>query len=326
MKLSTVAPEQRGESVRVVQNLGHSEDPPHADRVHGGTTVYVHSPIWIGGQPHHHHHNHARPAPGGGAGSVGGGHSGGGAAKPHGKTGGGGSTVAKSKEADARAWLVLAAVAAVGLAATEGARYDGWVKLHPMHPVHLYGPYGEHSVLPLAHIDQQAAQWAHHAVVRESEGPWHRLGRAPLNRKGFTYSVILGGGDVPLIGADPLPGFLGHIQFGYFPTRQIGLQLDIAMGWADDDNGDTVYISKNSLELQSHLVRAGRVHAGLFGQVGLASRFDDGIEYDDNSTLYGGGALLQLDWTTRLALTARLGSTRAFGEWSNEVGLGISIY
>lgn len=321
MKLASVAPEQRGEQVRVVQSIGNQDDPPPADRVQGNTVVYVHSPIWVNGHPRHHRHT------GGGSvstGSTGGGHVSGG--KSSGKSGGGFGDLAKGKKADGKAWIFLAAAAAVGLAATEGARYDGWVKLHPMHPVHLVGPYGEHAVLPLAHLDERSAAWAHHAVVRQGEGPWTSLGRAPLNRQGFTYTVSLGAGEIPVIGLDADPGFVGHIQFGYFPTKRLGFQLDLGMGWTEDENFQTIYTSRTALEVQGHLAKAGPIHAGLFGQVGVASRFDDGIGFDDNSNLVGAGGLLQLELTTRLAITGRVGATRSFGEWSNELGVGLSIY
>ncbi len=315
-KLVTVAPEQRGDEVRVVQSIGSGDDPPRADRVQGGTAVYIHAPIWIGGQPHHHSHG----ANNSGSGASGAGHVSGG------KGGVGFGTVAKGKKADSEAWMVLAALAAVGLAATEGARYDGWVKVHPMHPVHPIGPYGEHSVVPLAHLDQRSVDWAHHAVIRQEEGPWNQLGRAPLNRQGFTYSVFLGAGETPVEGFEADPGFVGHIQFGYFPTKQIGLHLDLGMGWTEDDNRQTIFSSRTSLEVQAFLAKAGPIHAGLFGQAGTSHRFDDGIGTDNSSGLLGGGGLLQLEVTTRLAITGRVGTTQAFGELNNEIGIGLSIY
>lgn len=324
MKLSQIAPEQRGQKVRVVQGLGHQEGPPRADRVQSNTVVVVHSPIWVNGTPHHHaHESSATSSTNTGGGTVGGG------GGPHSSGSSGGSQLAKGKKESGKALIILAAAAAIGLAATEGARYDGWVGLHPMHPVHLYGPFGGYTVLPLAHIDERTAAWASHAYVRSTEGPFQRLGRAPLNRQGFTYSVLLGGGQVPAIGVDdldPLTGFNGHIQFGYFPTKQIGIQLDLGMAWADDDLGETVYISRTALELDAFVAQAGPIHAGLFGQVGVASRFDDGIQFDDNSNLLGGGALLQLDLTTRLAITGRAGVTRAFQEAASEATIGLSIY
>ncbi len=324
MKLSQVAPEQRGEKVRVVQGVGNSEGPPRAERVNNNTVVVVHSPVWVDGRPHHHGHHHEGSATSHtntGGGTVGGGSGGG-------KSNSGGTNLAKGKKDSAKALLVLAAAAAVGLAATEGARYSGWVKLHPMHPVHLYGQYGEYTVLPLAHIDPQTAAWAHHAYVRSNEGPFLKLGRAPLNRKGWTYSVFLGAGELPTAadGAEIDNGFNGHIQFGYFFNKQIGLQFDLGMGWSEDDLGDTIYINRNALELQGFLAQAGPLHGGLYGQIGAASRFDDGFQFDDTSNFLGGGALLQLDITTRLALTGRLGVTTGFDDSSKEIGIGLSIY
>jgi hypothetical protein len=314
-KLASMAPEQRGESVRVIQNLGHQEDPPEAGHVQTTTVVYVGAPVWIDGRPHPHRRSS-------GVKSVT--HSGTGVKKTPGGRGFG--DLGKQKSENAKAWLILAGVAAVALAATEGARYDGWVKLHPMMPVHLFGPYGEYAVVPLAQIDPQTAQWASRAYVREGEGPWQPMGRAPLNRQGFTYSVLLGGGEVPIKDLGTDPGFLGHIQFGYFFTNQIGLNLDLGMGWTEDPNGATVFDSRTALELQAYLVKAGPLHAGLFGQGGVAGRSDDGIGLDQSDNLFGGGAQLQLDWTTRLALTLRAGTVRMFDEWNSELGLGLSIY
>ncbi len=320
--LAQVAPQVRGEKVRVVQALGTSSNPPHQEGVSGNTVVVVHSPIWVSGRPRRHNYNDHR-------GSVGGssaGSSAPSAPKSSGASGGSSGGLGKAKADSAKAWIILAAVAAVGLAATEGARYDGWVRLHPMHPVHLYGPNGEYLVLPLAHIDAPTAAWADHAIVVDNEGPWQTLGRAPLNRQGFTYSVFLGTGEIPIENYNADPGFAGHIQFGYFPTKQVGVQLDIGMAWTDDEFGNTIYVSRNSLELQAFLAKAGPLHGGVFGQLGFAKRFDDGISTESSSSLAGGGALLQLDITTRLALTGRVGITRNFGELSKELGVGLSIY
>ena len=333
-RLSQSAPETRGERVRVVQGLGHTEGPPAAEGVQGNTVVVVRAPIWIGGRPHRHRPRPApagnfgeTPGPAGGNTNTGGGAHGnsGSPSKSSGTSGSNLGNVASGKKDAAKALLIVAAAAALGLAVTEGARYDGWVRVHPMHPVHLYGP-GGYTVLPLAHIDPQTAAWASHGYIRENEGPFDHLGRAPLNRQGLTYSIFLGSGEVPVIDFEADPGFAGHIQFGYFFTKQVGLQFDLGMAWTADDNGNTIYNARYAAELQTHLVKAGPIHAGLFGQLGQASRFDDGIGFDDKSGLYGGGALLQLELTTRLALTGRVGSVRSFGEWSKELGVGVSIY
>jgi hypothetical protein len=309
LAISHEPPEQRGERVRVVQSLGSSDEPPEpAPTVRTSVSVYVAAPIWIGGTPHHHRHRRG-PARAGGGGSR-----------------FGGSDVARGAKEEGKAWLVVAAVVAGALALTEGIRYDGWVKLHPMQPVHLWGPYGEYTWMPLAHLTPDVASWADHAAVRENEGPWQPLGRAPLNRRGFTYSLLLGATEVPVFGAEPEAGFLGHIQFGYFPVHQVGIQADIAYSWTDDSQGATIFDGRYSLEVDALPLSAGIFHAGGYGQIGIASLSDDGVSFNETDTLLGGGALLQLALTTRLALTARAGVVRVHDETVTEFSGGLSIY
>jgi len=295
--LSQTPPETRGEHVRVVQSLGDADTPPQpAPPVRAGVSVYVVAPIWIDGTPHHHryHDRGPRRVNGGGGGGF------------------GGRDLARGQKQEAKAWLVVAAVVAGALALTEGIRYDGWVKLNPMQPVHLWGPYGEYTWMPLAHLTPDVVRWADHAAVRSNEGPWQPLGRAPLDRKGFTYSLLLGASEVPVFGSDPEAGFLGHIQFGYFPLHQFGIQADIAYSWTDDSQGATIFNGRYSLELDALPLSAGVFSAGAYGQIGLGSLSDDGVSFDETDTLLGGGGLLQLELTTRLALT--------------EFSAGISIY
>jgi hypothetical protein len=310
MAMSQTPPEVRGEHVRVVQSLGDGDDPPEpAPPVEGGVHVVVFAPIWVGGSPRGHRHQ-PHVAGGGGGG-------GGGGASPG---------VASSKKDAGKAILVLAAIGALAGALTEGLRYDGYVRLHPMHPVHLWGPNGEYTWMALADVTPDVAAWADRAVVREEEGPWQPLGRRPLDRQGFTYSLLMGAGEVALIGDDPQPGFASHIDFGYYFVHQVGLQLDIAYAWADDDFGNTVFDGRYSLQLDVMPLSAGSFHAGGYGLVGLAYRSDDGIQHNDQDTVVGGGGLLQLELTTRMALTLRLGLDHTHDETLSELTGGLSIY
>ena len=311
MALSQQPPESRTTRVRVVQGLGSQDTPPEpAPRVTGGVSVIVVAPIWVGGSPRRHnapvHHSH------GGGGGI--------------SKGGGGSNVAGAKKETAKAVLVIAAITAAAFAFTEGVRYDGWVAVHPMHPVHLWGPNGEYTWMPMAHVTPDVAAWADKAVIRQHEGPWQPLGRAPLDRQGFTGSFLLGSSEIALIGDDPKPGFLGRFQLGYFPLQQLGIQADIAYGWGEDDLQNTIFDGRYSLELDVLPLAAGVFHAGGYGQVGLAYRSDDGIQHDDQDTLFGVGGLLQLELTTRLALTLRAGQTWVHDESLSELTFGVSIY
>lgn len=304
MRLSQTAPEQRGEHVRVIQDIT-GDTPPPAEPVNGTTIIIV---------------------DGGGGSSSGGG--GGGSAPVHHEPGKAPHLdLAQGKSDDAKALLVVAAVAAIALAFTEGARYDGWVKLHPMHPVHLIGP-GGWVTMPLAQIDPATAAWADRAVVLPNEGPWTEQGRAPLDRAGFTYSVMVGLGQTKSAFGDLGTGPAGRIQFGFFPTHAFGIQLDWGASWRDNQVGERIFDDRLGLELTFAPIDAGPFHAGVFGGLALASRFEDGHvngRTDGGALSYG--ALLQLGLTTRLALTGRLGASAAYAEPAiMDLQVGLSIY
>jgi hypothetical protein len=309
-------PQTRGERVHVVQQFVAADDPPAADPVQGGfhAGVHVSVPVHVGPTRHSHPRNPPPPS-----------------VDPPGPKSSS-SAPAKASADDAYVWVIAAAAAAVVLAATEGVRFNGWVRMHPMHPVHLYGPGGVYEgSVPLAYLDPDTAAWADRAVVRDSEGPWQRLRRAPLDRRGLNYSLILGVAELPsgydaTIGEAEERGFLAHIQLGYFPDTRLGFLLDIGLGWRDNLMDETLFDSRWALEGQFFPVAAGRLHAGLFGQLGFGGRLEDGPQERSFSRLLGGGGLLQLELTTYMAITARAGLTSIHGFTSSDVGLGISIY
>jgi hypothetical protein len=308
MRLAQTAPEARGEHVRVIQDLV-GESPPPADPVSSNTTVVL--------VPDVHVHGGASGHVGGSGGGAGGGGAGGGSKVPN---------VAGDAGEAAVALAVVAAIAGVALAVTEGARYDGWVRLHPMHPVHLYGP-GGYRVMPLAWVDPETAAWSTRAVVRPGEGPWQPLGRAPLDRNGFTYSVLGGAGQV-VSGDDTLGlGTSFRVQFGYFPTHAFGLQLDWGFAIRQNAVDRTIFDNRTGLEATFAPLDVGKLHGGVFGGAALATRLEDGVADGRADDLaWSGGALLQLELTTRLAITGRLGVSHAYGHLTRDALVGISIY
>ena len=312
-QLAQTNPEQRGEQVRIIQRFGTSNNPPEQQPVTSNTTIIIVGDLGP---------NRRRHYQGGGTrGGAGVGTSGGGVKK--GSSGG----AAKSAKDDAKLWIIVAVLAGVALAATEGARYDGWARLHPMHPVHLYGPGGEYAVMPLAHIDPETAAWSNRAVVVDREGPWQPLGRAPLNRVGFNYSMLMGVSEQPSADGASGRGFMSHIQFGYFPAQQTGILFDIGLGWRDNMFGDTLIDGRYSLELQFLPLDLGKLHLGVFGQVGSGVRLEDNIaDGNKKGLLFGAGAMAQLELTTRLALTARAQATRFFDSTVSDLTFGISVY
>lgn len=304
-RLAQTPPEQRGERVRVIQGLGGSEDPPSAPRAGGGVVVVA--PIWVDGTPRHHGYRRAPTRSGGSHSFI-------------------NPKLAENKKSEAKAWLVIAAVVAGALALTEGTRYDGWVKVHPMQPVHMWGAYGDYTWMPLAQVTPEVAAWSHKAVIRSDEGPWTHLGRAPLNRQGWTYSLLLGSSQIAVTGIEPQAGFGSHIEIGYFPTHILGVQVDIGYGWASDALDNTIFDGRLGLELDVLPLTAGIFHAGGYGEMGVSSRSDDGLQFDDGSGFFGAGVIGQLELTTRLALTVRAGVTFAYDETLPEITGGVSIY
>jgi hypothetical protein len=332
-RLATLPPEARGQQVRLVQQLNDHETDP-VDPVTGETQI-VFMPrigIYVTDDDRHHggYGNGGYGYSGGGGGGGGRGGSGGGTHGSGVKTGGGGSNLnsgAGNGKAEAIAILVAAVVILFVAAGIEGSRFDGTAQLHPMHPVHLFGRDGSSIVMPLAWIDPQTAAFTDHAIVRSEEGPWHELSRAPLSREGFTYSMYAGAGTYTSADKSKSLGTATTIQFGYFPDQKIGILGSMFFGWRDNAVQKTLFESRYTLEVQGYPVQAGPAHFGLYGGAGAAYRLEDGIPGGNaSSSALIGGTMLQIDVATRLALTARLGITRAHGEPMTDAMFGLSVY
>ena len=237
-----------------------------------------------------------------------------------------GSTDAADSAKSARRLLIAAGAVGAALAMTRGLRYEGWVDVDPSQPIFLRGPQGEFDWVPLSDLTPEDVQWASSAFLQTQDGTVTRLGRAPLNRKKWTYSVMFGPGQIPVDEEPSALGFIGRFDIGYFPVKDIGIGADFGFGWVQDGAGETIYNSRIALQLQTFPFESGPIHGGLYGQVGGATRLDDAFGAADSSALFGGGGLFQLELTTTLALTARAGATYLHGSLVGDLGLGISIY
>jgi len=312
-RLAHVPPAARGGHVRVVQDIVAS-DVPTAPPVSSETEIVIVPQVNFSAGVR------TRGRGGGWGGGVGSG----------GKIGGAGG----DGKAAAVAILFVAATALLTAAAIEGSRFDGYARLHPMHPVHLIGRDGSYTVMPLAWIDPRAAAWTDTAVVRPTEGPWLQLERAPLSRTGLAYGMYGGVGSLRSADGTLAMGAGWTVQLGYFPTQQLGLFASVFFGWRDNRYNATLFETRTTAELQFFPVQVGRLHAGLFGGGGIAYRFEDAVKLSGNEVAAGnvrdgaliGGAMFQLDINTRLALTGRLGIAYAHGEQMHDALIGLSVY
>jgi hypothetical protein len=309
-RLAHTPPERRGQRVRVVEEIVETE-VPSAKPVGPQSQIVFVPYVEIDGSIH------TTRSGGGGRGGLG-------------HIGGNGNDA----KATAIAVLVLAATAIVTAAVIEGSRFDGYAELHPMHPVHLIGKDGELDVVPLAWLDEATLAWVDKAVIKAGEGPWHPLERAPLDRRGLTYSMYGGVGSMRSALGDLALGPAWTIQFGGFPTPQLGIVASVFFGWRDNRLGATLFETRTTGEVQYLPVQLGVLHGGVYGGLGFARRFEDAVGFikgqpiagDDTALALDGGAILQLDINTRLALTGRLGVSYAHGEQSHSALIGLSVF
>ena len=227
--------------------------------------------------------------------------------------------------------IVVALMATIGMVATEGARYDGGVAMYPWQPVHLKDANGQQREVPLAQITPADLASVSQAVVMDDEGwGFMRLGRRPLDRQGFAFKMDLGAmhSSSASLSAN---GFGTNIQLGYFPHRMFGLLGAWAFSGGSDVDGKSYYRNNLALEAQIFPVSLWRLHLGGFGHGGVQYA-DDASAGTRNAAAWGGGLMLELALTTRLALTARADYTTAHvapgGGWAGTemFTAGVAIY
>jgi len=129
-----------------------------------------------------------------------------------------------------------------------------------------------------------------------------RLGRAPLNRRGFAYKMNVGmlHSSCACLVAN---GAAADIQLGYFPHHTFGLLADWSPAGGSDVNGDSFYRHNVALEAQFFPLGVWRLSFGAFGHAGVV--YADDVGGARNGAAFGGGLMLELALTTRLALTLR---------------------
>ena len=356
-RLVAIPPEERGRAVHAVQRFSTSDEPPPApawaprpeDFPPGGAPLdaetvyapvqpqpqvayfYVIPTFYLNlGEPTYYARS---PALGGPAGPIGG-------ASFFGPPGSSGASARGDSKSQAAA-LAAAAVAAAfvftfGLAASEGARYDGIVAVHPHHPVHLIGRNGSERLvglddLTLADVDPRRAAVI---VADEGAGLWRR-GRLPLDRRGLTWQF--GGGWMiqQVAQGRALDGFLFHAEFGGFLSQTFGVVGSFSTGAANDwaTRGD-MWFARFGADLIWLPIHLGAWHFG--------PRFGGGFQYINTGGGDWGylsathpyvtaGVESEIAMTTRLAFSIRAGglwqpSAPWSGAFTPAVQLGLNVY
>src|SRR5450432_3712519 len=225
--------------------------------------------------------------------------------------------------------IAIGVVVGIGLVSGEGVRFDGYVQMAPEQPIHIKDGYGQTREVALAALSPEDVQATVEAKVMDDEGYGiERLDRAPLDRTGGTFKLDSGETTFGL-GPSSFYGPTATIQFGYFFTRELGLLMNVTLGGSADDQGMIVTRHTFSLELQALPLAKGRFHAGGYVDAGFALA---GLTSNDvlSGPAGGGGVLVELDLTSRLALTLRGGANLAHLDdgWSpaGTLALGVAVY
>ncbi|MBM4342643.1 MAG: hypothetical protein FJ100_04620 [Deltaproteobacteria bacterium] len=349
--------DQRGKAIRAVQRFSVARDltPAPAWGQPGGVAgegppvvaapVTAGAPCYTGWYPDYYGWGNPYYGPrlwiGGGSSSVETVAPAGGSAPRVGSSGSGGSALGSvlgkadrdSARAVAAAIITAAIVMGAVMAVSEGARYDGTVAVHPHHPVHLLGSSGDRIValdeLQLGELRDDEA-----VILEGSEGAgmWLR-GRGPLNRPGFTYSMGGGYAGLQLRQGALVSGGSAELGLGAFLSDWLGLLWRTQFIDGVQSGGDFIGI-RSGAEVQAIPLALGRLHLGGYGSMGyeFAKAGGGALPFtDDNRLSFGGGAVVEFEWTTRLAVYFRYGLQTALvggdtGTWMTGGALGLNIY
>jgi hypothetical protein len=204
--------------------------------------------------------------------------------------------------------VIVAGVAiGVGLVASEGARFEGEVAVHPQHPVHLMHYGGGQSTVPLNELTPEQLQDSSRAVLNAYEGAglWLREA-APLNRAGFSYQFGAGNDALALPGwTQRGAGF--RFALGYYPLKQLGLLVDSRL-MSGNDGFNSFNNVRLGAEAQWYPLALWRLHLGGFAGAGQSwyGSIGPSLPSTDGARPYFSfGGLAEFELTTRLGLTFR---------------------
>jgi hypothetical protein len=330
-RLVELPPEERGESVRVTQQTSFGSDLGNVDVAQLSSEDDDFASFLGASSTHHRHHNHRRRH-----------------ARHEAKSEDGDDADGAAERAMATAVVVVAAAAtvAVTVGITEGARFDGWMAAPPEHPMLLVDGDGRRHWTRLEELSRDDLRRVDRAVLPDLAGDLYRLERHPLDRQGFVYQLELGAESTPLGGSGA--ALSGRAGLGYMPDQLYGVLVGAAFSSARPPGGDGAAIatSEATFDYRTFLqgecwpLAVGRLHAGPYAELGYAWALADDLlgSREVHGPMVALGGALQLDVTTRLAMTLRLGAAwlpsidaAAFGTGSGyrlspALTIGASIY
>jgi hypothetical protein len=205
--------------------------------------------------------------------------------------------------------VAVVVLSAVGLAVTEGVRYDGAIQVYAEQTVHLKDAYGNEQAVPLSQLVPAHATQAVSAEIMDDEGWGMRMvERRPLDRKGFAFKMDMGSLQAFCETCYSSAGFAADLQFGYFFHHKAGVLATASLGGGTNALGKSFTRHTLGLEAQWFPLSLWRFHLGAFGHGGWQiGREEDSLSR--TGAAFGGGAILEIALTTRLALMAR-------GDWT----------
>ncbi|MCB9592502.1 MAG: hypothetical protein H6719_07200 [Sandaracinaceae bacterium] len=193
------------------------------------------------------------------------------------------------------------------LAATEGSRFDGWVRVDPGQT--LYLDYATSRIaMPLWMLTDEYARAASQAMIVEDEAPiFEHLEEAPLDRVGPTVALDFGASGTAAQGA-----FWPELRVGIggFFLQQLGV-LATFTGVFGAEAGNLLLNLRYGGEIQAYPLEVSLFSLGLY-----ASAFDNhraqelpmgGGLLERHAFGWSAGLAMQLAVTTRIAVTLRGG-------------------
>jgi hypothetical protein len=222
-----------------------------------------------------------------------------------------------AEEALAAAVVIVAAAATAALTVgvTEGARFDGWMRAPEQHPVLLVDRWGRQRWERLGSLSAGDLDDVHHGVLADFKDDLEPLERHPLDREGFAYQLEFGAESAPFAG--PSLAVSGRGGVGFMPSQHYGFLLGAAFSTARADEPRALPSETTSsfdhrvfLQAEAWPLSAGRWHLGPYAELGYGWALADDLQGSRgvSGPMLALGVALQLDWTTRLALTLRGGA------------------